>query len=327
MKTLTLAFIRFALIAGLASLPAAQIAIAQSYPTKPIRLVLTVSAGGGMDAIARVVGVKATQTLGQPIVVDARGGGAGTLAAGLVSASVPDGYTLIMMSASLVARQLLYPGSFDILRDFSPVTQVTAQPYLLVTHPSVPVKSLQELIAYAKANPGKLNYASSGQGSIIHLATELLRLEARIPPIVHVPYKGMSAGLADVISGYTQFTLSSIVNSQAHVRAGRLRGLAVTSPQRAKSSPDIPTIAESGVKGYAVINWYGMLAPAKTPSAIVDRLHKEIANILNDPELVKRIAADGAEAMDRAPKDFAAHIKSEIAKWSKVIQESGIKGE
>lgn len=280
-----------------------------------------------MDAIARVVGVKVAQSLGQPVVVDARGGGAGTLAARLVSSSAPDGYTVIMMSASLVARQLLYPGSFDILRDFSPISQVTAQPYLLVTHPSIPVKSLQELVTYAKVNPGKLNYASSGQGSIIHLATELLRLEAGLPAIVHIPYKGMSAGLVDVISGNTQFTLSSIVNSQVHVRSGKLRGLAVTSAQRAKSSPDIPTIAESGVKGYSVINWYGILAPAKTPSAIVNRLNKEISSILNDPELVKRIAADGAETVDRTPKEFTSHIKSEMEKWSKVIQESGIKGE
>ena len=316
-----------AAVSGLAILVGSQGATAQDYPTKPIRLVLTVSAGGGMDAIARVVGLKAAERLGQPVVVDARGGAAGTLAAGVVSASAPDGYTLIMMSASLVARQLLYPGSFDILRDFSPVTQVTAQPYLLVTNPSLPVKSLQDFVAYTRSNAGKLNYASSGQGSVIHLATELLRLEAGLPAMVHVPYKGMSAGLIDVMAGHTQFTLSSIVNSQLHVRTGKLRGLAVTSPQRAKSSPDIPTFSEAGVKGYSVINWYGVLAPARTPNAIVNRLHRDIEGILDDPELYKRIAADGAEAMDRAPKDFAAYIKSELEKWAKVIKESGIKGE
>ena len=324
---MTSGLMRTAIVAGLAMMTATQGAAAQDYPTKPIRLVLTVSAGGGMDAIARVVGLKAAERLGQPVVVDARGGAAGTLAAGVVSGSAPDGYTLVMMSASLVARQLLYPGSFDILRDFSPVTQVTAQPYLLVTNPSLPVKSLQDFVAYARSNAGKLNYASSGQGSVIHLATELLRLEAGLPAMVHVPYKGMSAGLIDVMAGHTQFTLSSIVNSQAHVRTGKLRGLAVTSPQRAKSSPDIPTFSEAGVKGYSVINWYGVLAPAKTPSAIVNRLHRDIEGILNDPELAKRIAADGAEAMDRAPKDFAAYIKSELEKWAKVIKESGIKGD
>lgn len=327
METTASRFITIAMTIAFVDLAAAQVSIAQSYPTKPIRLILPVSAGAGMDAIARTVGVRVTQSLGQPIVVDARGGGGGTIAAELVAASAPDGYTIIMMSATAVVRQLLYPGSYDILRDFAPISQMSAQPYLLVTHPSVPVKSLQELVAYAKANPGKLSYASSGQGSIIHLATELLRFQTGMPPMVHVPYKGMGSAIPDVVSGYTRISLSSIVTTQPLVRSGRLRGIAVTSAQRAKSSPEIPTIAESGVKGYAVINWYGVLAPAKTPRPIVDRLYREIAKALNEPDVEKRLAAEGAEAVGNSPKEFAAHIKAEFEKWSKVIIEAGIKGD
>jgi tripartite-type tricarboxylate transporter receptor subunit TctC len=327
MTTMTSRSIAHALFVALATLAAAQAATAQNYPTRPIRLILPVAAGAGMDAIGRTVGVRVAQSLGQAIVVDSRGGGGGTIAAELVAAAAPDGYTLIMMSASQVIRQLLYPGSYDILRDFAPISQLSAQPYLLVAHPSVPAKSLQELVAYAKANPGKLNYASSGQGSNIHLATELLRIRTGMPAMVHVPYKGMAAAIPDIVSGYTQISLSSIVTTQSHVRAGRLRGLAVTSAQRAKSSPDIPTIAESGVKGYSVINWYGVLAPAKTPRPIVDRLSTEMARVLNDVEVESRLAAEGAEAVGTTPKEFAAHIRSEFEKWSKVIKDAGIKGD
>jgi tripartite-type tricarboxylate transporter receptor subunit TctC len=213
-----------------------------------------------------------------------------------------------------------------MFRDFAPVSQVSAQPYLLVTHPAIPAKTVQELVAHAKANPGKLNYASAGQGSIIHLATELLRVQTGTS-MVHVPYKGMGAAYPDLIAGHTQMALASIVSAQPHVRAGRLRGIAVTSPQRAKSSPDIPTIAESGVTGYAVTNWYGVLTPAKTPRAIVERLQREIGKALVEPDILKRFAADGAEAVSSTPKEFAAHIKAESQKWARVIKEAGIKGE
>ena len=299
---------------------------AQNYPNRPVRLIVPLAAGGAMDTIARGVGAKLTDNLGQTVVVDNRGGGGGTIGAELVAAAAPDGYTLIMMSATSVIRPLLYSARYEMFRDFAPISQVSAQPYLLVVHPSIPAKTVQELVVYGKANPGKLNYASAGQGSIIHLATELLRVQTGTR-MVHVPYKGMGAAYPDLIGGQTQLALASIVSAQPHVRGGRLRGIAVTGPQRSKSSPEFPTIAESGVKGYAVTNWYGMLAPAKTPRAIIEQLHREIGKVLDQPEVLARFAADGAEAVDSTPQQFAAHIKAETQTWARVIKEAGIKGD
>jgi len=301
-------------------------AAAADFPSRPIRLIVPLAAGGAMDTIARGVGAKLTDNLGQTVVVDNRGGGGQSVGAELAMAAAPDGYTLMMSSATGVIRPLLYKSRFDLIRDFAPVSQVSAQPYLLVTHPSIPAKTVQELVTYAKANPGKLNYASAGQGSIIHLATELLRVQTGTQ-MVHVPYKGMGAAYPDLIAGHTQIALASIVSAQPHVRSGRLRGIAVTGPQRSKSSPEFPTIAESGVKGYAVTNWYGVLAPAKTPRAIIERLHREIVKVLDQPEVLKRFAADGAEAVDSTPKEFAAHIKAETQTWARVIKEAGIRGD
>lgn len=302
------------------------VAHAADYPSRPIRLIVPLAAGGGMDTIARGVALKLTDSLGQTVVVDNRGGGGQSVGAELAMAAAPDGYTLIMSSSTGLIRPLLYKSRFDLIRDFAPVSQVSAQPYLIVVHPSLPVKSVADLVAHARANPGKLNYASAGPGSIIQLATELL-CSATGVRMVHVPYKGMGAAYPDLIGGQVQVALGSIVSAQPHVRAGRLTGIAVTSAQRAKSSPDIPTVAESGVKGYDVTNWYGVLAPAGTPRAIIERLHREIANVLHQPDVERRFAADGAEAVGSTPQAFAALIKSENQKWVKVIKQTGIKGD
>lgn len=301
-------------------------ASAQQYPSRPIRLIVPLAAGGGMDTIARSVAVKLTDSLGQTVVVDNRGGGGQSVGMELAMGAAPNGYTLIMSSSTGLIRPLLYKSRFDLMRDFAPVSQVSAQPYLIVAHPSLQVKSVAELVAHARANPGKLNYASAGQGSIIQLATELLCTTTGVR-MVHVPYKGMGAAYPDLLSGSVQVALGSIVSAQPHVRSGRLLGIAVTSAQRAKSSPDIPTVSESGVKGYDVTNWYGILAPARTPRSIIDRLHREIAAALKQPELARRFAADGAEAVGNTPREFTAHIRAENAKWTKVVKETGIKGD
>jgi tripartite-type tricarboxylate transporter receptor subunit TctC len=311
---------------GIALAAAALPAHALSYPERPIRLIVPLAAGGAMDTIARAVAAKLGEALGQTVVVDNRGGGGGTIGAELAAAAAPDGYTLIMMSATSVIRPLLYPARYDLARDFAPVSLVSAQPYLLVVHPSLPVKTFAELVAHAKSNPGKLNYASAGQGSIIHLATELLNLRTGMRT-VHVPYKGMGAAYPDLLAGHVQLALGSIVSAQPHARAGRLRALAVTSPQRVKSSPEVPTIAESGVPGYAVTNWYGVLAPARTPRPVIERLHREIAAVLQQPETAKRFAADGAEVVGSTPAQFGAHLESETHIWSEVIKTAGIKGD
>jgi tripartite-type tricarboxylate transporter receptor subunit TctC len=303
--------------------PAAQ---AADYPSRPIRLIVPLAAGGAMDTVARGVSARLTDNLGQSVVVDNRGGGGGTVGAGIAKAADPDGYTLIMMSATSVIRPLLYSANYEMFRDFTPISQVTAQPYLLVVHPSIPAKTVQELVTYARANPGKLNYASAGQGSIIHLASELFRVQTGTR-MVHVPYKGMGAAYPDLVSGNTQMGMASIISAQPHVRANRLRGIAVTGPQRSKSSPEFPTIAESGVKGYAVTNWYGMLAPAGTPRPVIERLHKEVVRVVSLPEVVKRFTADGADPHSNTPGEFAAHIKAETQKWARVIKEAGIKGD
>jgi tripartite-type tricarboxylate transporter receptor subunit TctC len=297
-----------------------------AYPNKPIRFIVPLAAGGGMDTITRALSFKLSEQLGQNVVVDNRGGGGGSVGADLAMQSAPDGYTIIMMSATAVIHPMMYRSRYDMQRDFIPISQVTSQPYMLVVTPGLPVKSVPDLIAYARANPGKLNYASSGQGSLIHLASELFNISAGVKT-VHVPYKGIGAAYPDLIAGNIQMIFASIVSAQPHVRAQRLRGLAVTSSARARTQPDLPTVAETGIKGYDVTQWYGVFAPARTPQAVVERLNKEVVAVAQHPDLAKRFAADGAEALGSTRQQFAAHVKAEIGKWSRVIKETGIRGD
>ena len=296
------------------------------YPSRPVRLIVPLAAGGGMDTVARALSLKLTDQVGQTIIVDNRGGGGGSIGAELTASAPPDGYTLIMMSATSVIHPLLYKARYDITRDFAPISQVTTQPYVIVVNNALPIKSVSDLVAYAKANPAKLNFASSGNGSLIHLTGELFKI-ATGTNLTHIPYKGIGAAYPDLIAGNIQLTFASIISGLPHIRAQRIRALAVTGAKRAKAAPELPTVAEVGVKGFSVSQWYGVFAPAKTPRAIVDKVHDEIVKALPQPEVGARLAADGAEPVGSTPQDFAAHVREEREKWAKVIKQTGIKGD
>lgn len=297
-----------------------------AYPNKPIRLIVPLAPGGGTDIVARALALKLTDNLGQNVVVDNRPGAGGSIGAELAAQAVPDGYTLIMTSASAVIRPLMYRARFDLVRDFAPVSQITTQPYVIVVNPSLPVKSVGELIAYAKSNPGKINYASAGSGSLTHLTGELLKATTGID-MVHVPYKGAGTYFPDLFSGTVHLAFGSIISVQPQIRAKRVRPLAVTSAERAKLVPEVPTVAEAGVRGFAVTQWFGVFAPARTEPPIVERLYREMVNALQQPELAARLAADGAEAVGSSPQQFAAHVKAERSKWAKIIEDTGVRGD
>lgn len=314
-----------ALIDVVATPAKAQLAGAlRSYPTKPIRVIVASGAGGGLDFVARLVGPKLGENLGQNVVVDNRAGASGSIAAELSAQAAPDGYTLILLSASLVVYGAVNKTRYDLFRDFAPVSQVAAAPYLLTVTPSLPVKSVKDLVAHAKASPSKLNYASTGSASLAHLATEWFSIITGAP-LVHVPYKGVGAALPDMLSGQIHLSLLSLASVYGHVRANRLRALAIATRSRAKVAPEIPTMIEAGVPGYAVTQWHGLLAPRGTPETIIDRLQGEIVKALQHPDVATRLAADGTEAVGSTPAQFAAHLKFEHDTWSKVAKQTGIR--
>ena len=317
-----------ALVGALTSvvLAVAGAASAPDFPTRPIRLILPVGPGGGQDTTARAILQKLTEDLGQSVIIDPRPGGGGNIAALLTSRATPDGYTLLNISTTAVTTPLVYEAPFDLQRDFTAVTQLVSNPYLLVATPTLPAKSVSELVAYAKANPDKLAYASAGSGSLTHLGLEILKSQTGIS-MTHVPYKGMGPSGPDLISGRVHLGLWSIVSAQPHVRGGRLKALAVSGAQRAKAAPEVPTIAESGVPGYAVTQWYGVVAPARTPRLIVDRLSRAMSMSIRDPEVAARVAHDGAEPVGSSPQEFAVHLKAEHAKWARIVQQTGIRNQ
>ncbi len=291
-----------------------------------MRLIVPLTAGGSMDIIARGVAQLLTERLGQTVVADNRPGAGGSIGAELTARAVPDGYTLMMASASYVTHSLMYRAPYHPLRDFAPITQVSAQPYVLVLHPSVPAATTGELIAYARANPGRINYASSGNGGLIHLTGELFKSMAGVS-LVHIPYKGMAAAYPDMLAGQVQLGFAATVSALPHIKSGRLRALAVTSRVRMKILPDVPPLHEAGVPGFEVTQWYGMLAPAGTPRAVVEQLHRQVAALLTQPDFMARLAADGSESVGSAPREFAAHIEREFAKWNGVIRRANIRAE
>jgi tripartite-type tricarboxylate transporter receptor subunit TctC len=283
--------------------------------------------GGGTDQVGRVMAEQFTQTLGQQVVVDNRGGATGNIGSELAARAAPDGYTLLMgnVAPNAVNVSLFKKLGFDPVKDFAPVSLVAITPNILVAHPSVPVKTIKELVALAKAKPGALNFPSAGVGSSSHLAGELLKSMAGIS-MVHVPFKGGGPALVATIAGEVQIMFATMPAAMPHVKSGRVRPVAVTTTRRSQAMPELPTIAESGVKGYDAATWYGLLAPAGTPKAIVDRLHGDTVKILAGPTR-QRLEAQGFEPDGGTPAAFAAYIQSEIIKWAKVIKDAGIPAE
>lgn len=300
---------------------------ADSYPTRPIRMIVAYPPGGGTDIVGRLMAQKLTETLGQNVVIDNRGGATGNIGTELASRANPDGYTLLMgnVAPNAINVSLFRKLPYDPVKDFAPVSLVAITPNILVVNPTVPVRSVQDLIALAKAKPGTLNFPSAGVGSSSHLAGELLKILAKID-MVHVPYKGGGPALIDTISGQMQIMFATMPAAMPHVKSGKVRPVAVTTAKRSQTLPELPTIAES-VKGYEASTWYGMLAPAATPAPVVARLHKDVVRILATPEMRERLASQGFEPVGGTPAEFAAYIKSEITKWGRVIRDAGIKPE
>ncbi|MSP97043.1 MAG: tripartite tricarboxylate transporter substrate binding protein [Betaproteobacteria bacterium] len=296
------------------------------YPNKPVRLVAPFVPGGPTDIVARVVAQKLGQNIGQTVVVDNRGGAGGAIGCEIVARSAPDGYTLMIGSSGnlAVAPALFARLPYDPAQDFQPITQTTAGPQIVVVNPSLAAKSIQDLIAMARANPGGLNYASGGAGTTTQLGPELFKSMAGVD-IVHVPYKGTGQALTDVLSGQVQMMMSSLLPAIPHVKSGKLRGLAVTSLKRSAALPDIPTVAESGVPGFETTSWHGMVVPARTPKAIIARLHAEMVKMLNQPEVKALFLNQGMEIVGNSPDEFAAYIRHETEKWTKVIKTIGLK--
>jgi tripartite-type tricarboxylate transporter receptor subunit TctC len=319
--------ITFRAVAGLILLLAAMAAgTAAEYPSRPVTLVVAFTPGGASDVLARILGRKLEQILGQPFVIDNRPGAGGNVAAEAVAHAAPDGYTLLAgNNAILATNAALYKKiNFDPEADFAPIGLIGSQANILVVNPTLPVKSLAELIALAKANPGKLNFASSGHGLAAHLAGELFKAEAKID-IVHVPYKGAAPALQDVIAGHVQMMFATASSVVSHIQDGKVRPLAVATLKRTAVLPDVPTIDELGIKNFDATTWHGLVAPARTPKDIVATLNQALVATLDDPGVKKSLGDLGVDIIGGSPEDFAAYIKSEIPKWTAIIKASGAK--
>ena len=300
---------------------------APAYPTKPVRVIVPFAPGGGTDVTTRAVSQRLTERLGATFVVDNRAGANGVIGVETAVRAPADGYTLVAISNSHTVNVSIYKKlSYDLVRDLAPITEFTTQPFALVINPSLPAKSVKDLIAYAKANPGKLNYGSSGTGGISHLSGAMFGSIAGID-LNHVAYKGGTPAMIDVISGQIQMLFSTLLQANPHIKSGKLRVLAVTTPKRNSLAPELPTMNEAGVPGYDVSQWFGLTAPAKTPKPIVAKLNAEIGKILQEPEMKARIAADGAEPVGGSSEEFGAHISRDVAKWAKVVKHIGLQPE
>jgi len=307
---------------------AAGAAFAQTgYPSKPVRMVVPSSAGGGTDIVARIIAPELSKRLGQQVVIDNRPGAGTMIGIEVAAKSPPDGYTLLMGLSTLAINSALYKKvPYDPQRDFAPITQAVSSASIIVVHPSVPVKTVKELIAFARARQGQLNYASAGTGTYPHMTMELFLSMAKLK-MVHIPYKGTGPAMIDMVAGQVATMAATILTGMPQIRAGRLRPLGITSAARSPIVPDIPTVAEAGLPGFESVQWYGMLAPATTPRDIVTRLHAEATAVLKQPEIRERLAGDGADLVGSTPEEFTRYIQSELVKWAKVAREAGIQPE
>jgi tripartite-type tricarboxylate transporter receptor subunit TctC len=313
-----------ALLAGIAAAASAPGAAAQGFPTKPIRFIVASAAGGGADITARAIAQRLGPALGQNVIVDNRPGAGGSIGLEIAARSAPDGHTVNLLSAAHTVAVSMRRGlPYDPVRDFAPISQMTAQAYVLVTHPGVGVASVRELVALAKERATGLTYGSSGPGGLSHLAGALLGSTTGTK-LIHVPYKGGGPALADVLSGQLDMLFAAPLETAQHIKLGRVRALAVSSAGRSKAFPELPSLAEAGVPGYEVSGWYGLVAPAATAPVVIDRLNRELVRVLQLPDVVEYFAKDGIDAAGTTPGRFATHLRAEVAKWKKVVDAAGI---
>jgi tripartite-type tricarboxylate transporter receptor subunit TctC len=307
-----------------ALLAAPFIAFAQSYPAKPVRIIVPFAPGGGSDLAGRLIAAKLTERMGGNFIVENRPGAGSNLGAEMAVKSPPDGYTLLVISASYTVNPSVYKLNFDPMNDITPIIQISGGPYVVAVHPSVPANTLAEFIALVKKQPEKYAYGSSGNGSIMHVASEYFLDAAKIK-VLHVPYKGTGPAVQDTIGGQVQLVFGAVPVTLPHVKAGRLRALAVTTNKRIAAAPDLPTIEEVGFPGYEVTNWHGLVGPKGIPREIVERLNREIGEVVKSEEMKKNLTAEGLEPAGGTPERFAQILKSEMARWAKVVQQAGIK--
>ena len=313
----------YMMMAGVLVAPAAHVRSAD-YPDKPVRFVVPFTPGGSADIFARAIGQKLAEAWNQQVVIDNRGGSAGIIGSEIVAKSPPDGYTLMLgITANVAINPGLFPKlAYDPARDFAPVTLIAAAPYVMLVTPSLPVRSVPEFIALAKARPRQLNYASTGSGSAGHLTAALFASMANVE-LTHVPYKNIGSILVDMFAGRIELMFVGLVSAQPHIKAQKLRAIAITGARRSPLMPELPTVAESGVKGFEVTGWYGVFVPAKTPAALVNRLNADIVRAMKQPDVNARFAAEGADLVGNTPAQFASFVKGEIARWSRVVKLAG----
>jgi tripartite-type tricarboxylate transporter receptor subunit TctC len=315
-----------AIAAWIAALMIAMPCAAQTYPSGPLRIVSPYPPGGGTDILSRTIAQKLNERLGQPVVVDNRAGANGTLGAALVAKAPPDGQTMLIVPAGYAANPALYKSlPYDQARELAPVSHLASGPLVLVVHPALPVRSVKDLIALAKSRPGEINVGSAGNGSLPHLCAELFNAEGKVK-LTHIPYKGSGTAIVDVMSGRVPVYFMNVLQSLPLIKSGKLRALGVTSPQRTAIAPELPAIAEAGLPGFDMTNWYGMLVPAATPRDVINKLQQETARVLNLPELKERLAGEGMTVVGSTPEQFAAFLARETAKYNRIIQAAGIKG-